>query len=546
MKINNKVWLFFVLVAVSFTSYGDENTKNIWHITTQPTRFDALDIQRDSFGYFKNDNLRLKNLPPLQFSLEKTDRLTLEVLDTGIVTLDHPGWDLIIRSAMRFDIEALKQGQLLDVIQITLAEKGQNCLHYGRISLPSMAQIKEIDGSQRVLMKSGVFNETTQGTLQIDGGNCLYLKFTGSAPLTLSLQQSQEQTGSSNSYLAPKPLPVKPIETISEDYPAIDAASFRRADTFSYDDLTSYGAVINGTHYISRCQGRPNCDTLPLPSYSLAKSIVGGLGLMRLEKLYPGVKNTLVSDLIKQCHDWEAVTLAHLLDMTSGHYSSGRPHVDEGRYFWPFAVNPTAEKMTEFACRFSAKSTPGEKWVYRTSDTWLLGVAMQTIWQQKAGVQADFYDDLLLPIWQQLGLSALMDVSLRRDGAPYTGWGLVMTRDDIAKIAFAIAKRDPALVDQLDSTLFDTATQYGGGPIGSEAGDKSLRYSMGFWSWNAGPYLDCKSPTWVPTMSGFGGISVVMLPSGDVFYYFSDSGEYRYAEAIAALHKINPICKVNE
>ncbi len=65
MKINNKFWLFFVLVAVSFASYGDENTKNIWHITTQPTRFDALDIQRDSFGYFKNDNLRLKNLPPL-------------------------------------------------------------------------------------------------------------------------------------------------------------------------------------------------------------------------------------------------------------------------------------------------------------------------------------------------------------------------------------------------------------------------------------------------------------------------------------------------
>jgi hypothetical protein len=119
----------------------------------------------------------------------------------------------------------------------------------------------------------------------------------------LPVQQSQEQTGSPNSDLAQKPLPVKPIETISKDYPAIDAASFRQADAFSYDDLTSYGAAINGTYYISRCQGLPNCDILPLPSYSLAKSIVGGLGLMRVEKLYPGVKNTLVSDLIKQCHN---------------------------------------------------------------------------------------------------------------------------------------------------------------------------------------------------------------------------------------------------
>ncbi len=136
MKINNKVWLFFLLIAVSFASYGDENTKNIWHITTQPTSFDVLDIQRDSFGYFKNDNLRLKHLPPLQFSLEKTDRLTLNALDPGIVTLEHPGWDLLIRSATRFDIEALRQGQLLDVIQITLAEKGQNCLNYGSSALP--------------------------------------------------------------------------------------------------------------------------------------------------------------------------------------------------------------------------------------------------------------------------------------------------------------------------------------------------------------------------------------------------------------------------
>ncbi len=531
---------------ISFASYGEQSTKNIWQVTTQPTTFDRLDIQRDSFGYFDDDNLRLKHLPPLRFSLEKTDRLTLEALDTGIITLEHPGWDLLIRSASRFDIEALKQGQLFDVIEITLAEKGQNCLHYGRISLPSMAQIKEIDGSSRVLMKSGEFNETTQASIQIDGGNCLYLKFTASAQVTLSVQQSQEQAGSSLDNLSPKPLAVKPIETISEDYPELDVASFRQAETFSYEDLTSYGAVINGTHYISRCQGRPNCDTLPLPSYSLAKSIVGGLGLMRLEKLYPGVKNTLISDVIEQCSGWEGVTLAHLLDMTSGHYSSARPHVDEDRYFWPFAVNPTADKMTEYACRFSAKSTPGEKWVYRTSDTWLLGVAMQTIWQQKAGVQADFYNDLLMPIWQQLGLSALMDDSLRRDGIPYTGWGLVMTRDDIAKIAFAIAKRDEALLGQLDRALFDAATHHGGGPIGSQAGEQSLRYSMGFWAWNAGPYLDCKSPAWIPTMSGFGGISVVMLPSGDVYYYFSDSGEYRYAEAIAALHKINPICEVNK
>ena len=59
------------------------------------------------------------------------------------------------------------------------------------------------------------------------------------------------------------------------------------------EHMTAYGFVIGGVHYAGGCETRhgtyPFCDVMDLPSYSLAKSIVGGIGLMRLELLYPGV-----------------------------------------------------------------------------------------------------------------------------------------------------------------------------------------------------------------------------------------------------------------
>jgi hypothetical protein len=63
---------------------------------------------------------------------------------------------------------------------------------------------------------------------------------------------------------------------------AIVAAAAAREDGF----------VIDGVHYSGGCPTRhgayPFCENLDLPSYSLAKSMVAGIALMRLERLYPG------------------------------------------------------------------------------------------------------------------------------------------------------------------------------------------------------------------------------------------------------------------
>ena len=89
--------------------------------------------------------------------------------------------------------------------------------------------------------------------------------------------------------------------------------------------MTLYGVVANGVHYVSGCASRfgpyPDCAVLDLPSYSLAKSIVAGLGTMRLNLLYPGVTNEFVARYVPECartKGWDDVTFANLLDMGAG------------------------------------------------------------------------------------------------------------------------------------------------------------------------------------------------------------------------------------
>ena len=57
------------------------------------------------------------------------------------------------------------------------------------------------------------------------------------------------------------------------------------------------------------------------------------------------------------------------------------------------------------------------------------------------------------------------------------------------------------------------------------ATSSDFRYESGFWARNVQSLLGCAHPTWIPFMSGFGGISVVLFPNGVIYYNFADDGE---------------------
>nr|WP_281500539.1 serine hydrolase domain-containing protein [Kordiimonas marina] len=318
--------------------------------------------------------------------------------------------------------------------------------------------------------------------------------------------------------------------------------------------MSSYGVVYDGTLYAGACTTRlgpyPHCGALTLPSYSLAKSLAAGLGLMRLEALYPGAFDAKVADYVPQCalKRWRGVTFGDLLNMTTGNYGTATPHVDEGAAdYMPFFDVRTAADKTAFACtHFKHRSKPGKKWVYHTSDTYLLGVAMNAYLRARTGKPSDFYRDLVRPIWHKLNLSPLMDIMRRTEGADaqdFTGYGMVFNRDDIARTASWLATGGVPLRGLFATPALDAALQRAPKDRGLPAGADTLRYKNGFWAWNARKTLGCRKDTWLPFLSGYGGISVVMLPNGAAYYYVSDSGVHAFAAPIRELSKITPICK---
>ena len=98
----------------------------------------------------------------------------------------------------------------------------------------------------------------------------------------------------------------------------------------------------------------------------------------------------------------------------------------------------------------------------------------------------------------------------------------------------------------LDARLLDEALQRDPAQRGLQVAHlANFRYQHGFWARNLQKELGCDKPTWVPFMSGFGGILVVMFPNGAVWYSAADDGELAsidFAAPAKELNRLAPIC----
>lgn len=446
----------------------------------------------------------------------------LEPLDQGFIETDHSYFDWVVSRGV---VESDK-GRFS--VPVTLVEKNANCVHNGMLLVSS---------SDKVL----------SAKVRFDTETCMYFKFDYDAQPTVFLSPGLgeampvgQRTDSS--------LPARPLSALA----GIDSVALAEPGHIRPVDLSAYGAVVDGVHYQGPCTARggiyPACEEMVLPSYSLAKSLAGGLGLMRLEKLYPGARNARVADYIPACKGeaWEGVTFEHLLNMTTGNYNSAKRIADEdSAAFADFFTAETGSEKTAFSCEFfPRRDAPGSRWVYHTSDTYLLGVAMNAFLSEKTGRAADYYRDLLAPIWRKTGFSPKMD-SIRRtkgDDVPFSGYGMVFHGRDIAMMAHLLASGDAAFAAHFDTNMLRAALQRNPDDRGLYAGVDTLRYRHGFWAWNAREALGCEQDAWLPFLSGFGGISVVLLPHGDAYYNVSDGGVYAFAGAVKELSKISPIC----
>ena len=273
---------------------------------------------------------------------------------------------------------------------------------------------------------------------------------------------------------------------------------------------------------------------------------------------------------------WDDVTLLDCLDMTTGNYYSSNYQEDEDRHTGAFFAAETFAGKIDASFSWPAREPPGQRHIYHTTDTFILGASMQRILQAQSPHAeggdhiTDIWHLLVDSIFKPLQLSSSAFSSLRTyDDAqqPYSGYGLFFKRDDLARLCHWILNGGGALPTTasranqslpqirqrrqvvLDPTALNAALQREPLNRGLNPNHPSLdlRYNYGFWAQLfQGSSFGCPSGVehyYQPYLSGYGGIRVVMMGNGIVYSYVSDNGEFpSMADAIQESRKFGALC----
>ncbi|MBP2444187.1 serine hydrolase [Rhizobium leguminosarum] len=452
----------------------------------------------------------------------------------GPVPSANADWEWVVAPG-KIWMQPGDNGLVRAVLPVALQERNANCLHNGRL-----------------LVLFDPKGGASKAVAQFDQETCAYFKFDAWSRVPASFQPAEIAAADAlitrDRAERASRVPLKPLSALRADYPDIDIDALARAA----GPFAVFGIDDGDTHYVAPCPTRagddPLCDERHLPSFSTAKTLVAALSLFRLEKLHPGAAFEKIADHVPACAQkggWGDVRLIDMLDMTSGHYNSVVANADEDSVATvAFFTSQTAEQKVDFACSVPRQEAPGKTWVYHTFDTFLLGVAMTDI-IRKNGLGDDIYDDLIHPIWRALNQSAALDTTRRtydETAQPFTGWGLTYHRDDVVRAA-RFLKGDAKIDGQsyFDATLLNEGMQRAKPGAGKQALAPNIRYYHGIWARDVGLLVGYGQPVWAPYMSGFGGISVVMLPNGVTFYAYNDDNHFDWTAAVAEGNKIRKL-----
>jgi hypothetical protein len=500
-------------------------------------------VHRDAFDNVKLSKGDARHLPKFDFAFVQDGDAIIPVRRGAVpdANLEH---EFILEPGRVWD-EPGDGGYTRAAIPFALEERNANCMHNGVLTF-----LFKSDGA------------VSDVAFQVGSETCFYFKydFWGriAASYTPGAVDGEASVVAAYKQEVAGRMPVKPLSALTTAYPNARPEKFGSPVEIDAGMMTLYGVVADGVHYVAGCETRfgpyPFCDVMDLPSYSMAKSIFAGSALMRLSLLYPGVAQERIAAFVPECAragTWSGVTFENALDMATARYNSTGDQEDElAPDVFPFFVAEDHAGKIRFACtHYPRRGTPGTKWIYHSTDTYVLGAAMQGYWRAKNGAGSDIYRDVVAEaLWRKLNLSPPTFVTRRTYDAaaqPFAGYGLTLHRDDVAKIAVFLNVNRGRIggVPQLDPRLLDAAFQRHAGDRGLVGPSDIFRYNNGFWAWNAQASLRCKTPTWIPFMSGYGGIIVALFPNGITYYYFSDAGVWAWATAAIEADRMKPFCE---
>ncbi len=514
-------------------------------------------ILRDDFGDDKAGNSPWRHLPAFHFQFVQSGSYLIPDRQ-GLVITGNAAWNYIVGPG-RVWREKSDHGYMRASFPFALVERNQNCVHNGEMTF---------------LFNRALRPNISKVRYQVTQETCLYFKLNLWGQLAASytpgrVENSQALKTAQADEVANR-LPTKPFSALAADHPhsGIDLANFTSGFK-SPSDITTYGLLIDGINYASACQTRFGayafCDNMRLPSYSTAKSSFAGVATMWLGQQYGDkVYSQLIRDYVPQFTDggdWTNVTFNDTSDMATGNYISAIPQADEDSpQEHAFLVAESYNtKIADAFTPFPHKAAPGTTWVYQTHASFILTQAMNGYVQHEQGRHADIFnsirDDVFKPLHMSQGSLTMLRTDNSESGKPFGGYGLFFIQDDIAKIGRFLNNSggvidkiqviDPA---RLQQSLFRTANPAALGvsvpDTGTPAVPDTFRYHNQFWAKHMTssefPQYHCNF--WVSFLSGYGGISVLLLPNGATYYLFSDGNEFLWYTAVNEINKIAPLC----
>lgn len=464
----------------------------------------------------------------------------------GPIASSHGWWQFLFEPGQAWS-EPGDGGRTRVALPFALVQRNANCTHNGML-----------------MFLLGDDGEVSQAALQVGSETCQYLQLdmwgllaAGFTPGTIGDRAAVAADAAAERVGA---MPSRSLEALPSHFPGLSVAALAVGQDGA---RTRHGLVVDGVHYASGCDTRlgpyPACDRLTLPSFSVAKTVVAAVALMRLEKLYPGTSALSLQQVSEGsgCRDegWAGVRLLDLLDMATGHYDQPGYMADEDadKVTAFFDARTHARKLA-FACEaYPRRQPPGQRWVYHTADTYLLGSALDQVLAAQPGRQGqEVFSDVLVPdVYAPIGLSQTARATRRTEDGhaqPFYGWGLFLRADDVAKLANFLgpARGDAGQGPVLDPRLLDEAMQRVPDAGGLQVAHlEKYRYQHGVWARDLGDELGCEGVYWVPFLSGFGGITVALFPNGVAWYSFADDGRLDsidFAAPAREIAKIRPLC----
>jgi formylglycine-generating enzyme required for sulfatase activity len=480
------------------------------------------------------------HLPEFDFEFVQSGTFLIPA-QRGLIIGDHPNWNYIFGPG-RVWRENGDQGHSRASFPFALVWKGSNATFNGTMTF--------LFDDQNV---SKVWYQITQETTTYTQANLWGLL--DAAYHAGPVQDADRIRADFDQELADR-FPTKPIEQLAEDYPGVDVSAFGRG--VSPEHMTWYGFVVNGVNYVSGCRTRfgqyAYCESMRATSYSTAKSAFVSMALMRLaQKHGPEVADLLIRDYVPEYADspgdWTRVTFNNTIDMATGNYQSAGYMTDEdgpkmGAYF---ETQPYAKRIAA-AFDWPHSAQPGEQWVYRTCDTFVLTRAMHNYLQSQQGPDADIFEFVVDEVYKPLRVGPGAYTTMRTadnnwQGQAEGGYGLWWIQDDIAKIATLLNNSGGMIdgVQVLHPDLLAAAMQQDPGDRGVDI-DRQRKYNNAFWAQRYGQAEGFDCEFWVPEMLGVSGNAVILMPNGSTYYYFSDNQQFIWDAAVKESDKIVPHC----